>query len=103
MERPWCPTCSKIVLNLIDRQAAEGVVDSEFQNEDVDSAFQMGGEPFQAAFGGAAGRAGVDHLIVQAGGMQLLRKQKRIGLAPFEHESVRQAVAKDENGFGFGR
>jgi hypothetical protein len=79
----------EIVLNLIDRQAAEGVVNSEFENEDIDSVLQMRREPFQAAFGCPAGRAGVGHLKVQTGGVQLLRKQRRIGFAPFQHEPVR--------------
>jgi hypothetical protein len=76
------------VLNLIDRQTAEGIVDSEFQNEDIDSVLQMRRKPFQAAFGGATGRARVDHLKLQTSGVQLLRKQSRIGFASFEHESV---------------
>ena len=71
----------KIVSNLIDRHAAKGIVDSELQNEDVDLAFQMGREPLQAAFGGAAGRAGIGHLKIQAGGAQLLCEQSRIGFA----------------------
>src|SRR5262249_40213906 len=78
----------KVVLDLIEREATEGVVDSEFQNEDIDSVFEMGWEPLQAAFGGAAGGARIDNLKVQAGGAQLLRKQSWIGLAAAEHEAV---------------
>jgi hypothetical protein len=38
-------------------------------------------------------------LKVQAVGVQLPRKQSRIGFAPFKHEAIRQTVAENKNGF----
>src|SRR4029450_5426265 len=51
---PFIDDLLKIALDLIDRHTAKGIVDSKLQNEDVDLALQMAGEPFQAAIGGAA-------------------------------------------------
>ena len=61
----------KVILNLIDRHTAKGVVDSKLENEDVDLALQMSREPFQSAIGGSASLAGIGHLKVQAGSAQL--------------------------------
>src|SRR5206468_9155643 len=92
----------KIGLNLIDRQAAEGIVDPEFENEDIDSVLQMRRKPLQAAFGGAAGRAGVDDLKIKIGSAQLLRKQRRIRFAAFKHKAVGQTIAEDKDAFRVG-
>jgi hypothetical protein len=59
----------------------------------------MGRESFQAAFGGAAGRARVGHLKVETGRAQLLRKQRGISFTSFKHKAVGQTVAENKNGF----
>jgi len=79
----------KTALNFLDGQTAKRIVNSQFQNEYVDPVLQMRREPFQTAFGCPAGCAGIDHLKVHTGGLQLLRKQSGIGLAAFKHKAVR--------------
>src|SRR5581483_8092806 len=84
----------KIVSNLIDRHSSESIVDSELQNEDINLAFQVSREPLQTALRGAPGCAGVGDLKFQACSEQLL-----IGFAWSESETLREAVAQDENRF----
>ncbi len=60
----------EIVLDLVDRHPAKGIVDSQLENKDVDLAFQVRREPFQASLGRAASLAGVGQFKIQAGGAQ---------------------------------
>ena len=89
----------KIVLDLIDRHSSKGIVDPELQNEDIDLAFQVSRKPLQAAFRSAAGRTGVSDLKIQAGLVQFLCKQHRVGFIRRESETLGETVAQDEDRF----
>jgi hypothetical protein len=90
----------KILLDLNNRHSSKGIVDPELQNEDIDLAFQVRREPLQAAFRGAAGRAGVGYLKLQAGRAQFLCEQHRVSFVLRESETLGETVAQDENRFG---
>src|SRR4029453_4385449 len=90
----------KILLDLNNRHSSKGIVDPELQNEDIDLAFQVRREPLQAAFRGAAGRAGVGYLKLQAGRAQFLCEQHRVSFVLRESETLGETVAPAAHTFG---
>src|SRR5438128_431850 len=89
----------EVGFDLIDRDAEEGVVDAELENEDVDLALEMRWQAGQAALGRASARAGIRYFEFQVGGVQFVQEQRGISLAAFEMKAVRQTVAENEDRF----
>src|SRR5207248_10402605 len=90
----------KIVPDLCDWHAAERVVDSELENEDVDLGFEMRGQTLQSARRRSAALARVrDFEVRQSGGAQFFGQQRRIRLSRAQPEARRQTVTENKNSF----
>ena len=77
--------------------AAQRVVAAERDDQHPDVALERPVEPAQSAGRRVAGHAGVDHLVVQPGCVDLLLQQRWVRLARREAEARGQAVAENDD------
>src|SRR4051795_12299320 len=87
----------KIITDLVDRNGAKDVIDAEFQDKDVDMGIESSIDAFEAALGGVAAPADVEHFGFEHGLFNFRDQQCRPGLLALEEYSVGQAVAENQD------
>lgn len=87
----------QVFSDLRDRYATESVVDSQLENEDIDTPSQIRGEPPQSSFTRASADAGVDHAKVRIDALQPFFDQRRPGLARPQTVTGGEAIAEHEH------
>src|SRR5207302_4241025 len=74
---------------LFDRNAVEGVVDSKFENKNIDGMLEVWWETAQPALSGASAGAGIGHAKIRTERAQFLDQQHWPGLAWTESKAFR--------------
>ena len=84
----------EVGLGLFEGEAAEAVVAAEFNDNDAGMAGEDAGDAVEAVFGGVAGDAGVEDMVVEVAGVEEALEFVGIGLAGVGAEACGEGVAE---------